>query len=269
MMSTARANILAVSVGNTRTNFGVFDGTEARFVRSMANASPEAMVAELASAAAELNDDEATRGAIVIATVNRKLSEDLLSRLESKVNIDLFRIGTDVPIPMATALASDAGTGQDRLLAALAAFETAKQACVVVDAGTAVTVDFVDGVGVFQGGAIGPGARMMLRSLHEGTAQLPQVDLVQPPSGVAFGRNTSEAMLMSVFYGIRGMVRMLVERYAEEYGAYPQVIATGGDARLLFGEDEFVEHIVEDLVLRGIAIACDAALRGGEAEDDE
>ena len=91
----------------------------------------------------------------------------------------------------------------------------------------------------------------------------------RPDDAEAFGKNTRQAMLNGVFYGARGMVRLLIERYAESYGAYPQIIATGGDARLLFGDDELIEHIADDLVLRGVAIACEAALGEIEAESGD
>ena len=94
----------------------------------------------------------------------------------------------------------------------------------------------MDGQGTFHGGAIAPGARMQLRALHEGTAALPEVALAAPDDD-AFGRSTSQAMLHGVYHGVRGLVWKLVERYAEAYGAFPQVVATGGDAELLFRGD--------------------------------
>ena len=66
--------------------------------------------------------------------------------------------------------------------------------------------------------------------------------------------------LQGVYHGIRGMVQRLVEQYAEHYGAFPTVIATGGDAQVLFGNDELVERIVPELTLMGIAAAARYAL---------
>jgi len=138
---------------------------------------------------------------------------------------------------------------------------------VVIDAGTAVTVDFVDGQGTFHGGAIAPGCQMQLDGMHHRTAMLPEVKFV-PPDPEPFGANTRQAMLHGVYYGVRGMVRHLIERYAEHYQAYPHIIATGGDAHMLFDEDELIEHIDDDLPLRGIAAACRLALEYAEHERD-
>ena len=79
----------------------------------------------------------------------------------------MYRVGDDLPIPIQVDLAPETITGSDRLLNAVAAFDVLQQACVVVDAGTAVTVDFIDGKGTFHGGAIAPGARMQLAALHK------------------------------------------------------------------------------------------------------
>ena len=128
-----------------------------------------------------------------------------------------------------------------------------------------MTVDFVDGEGTFQGGAIVPGARMQLHALHTLTATLPEIDLAEPNEG-PFGRSTSQAMLNGVVHGVRGAVQRLVERYAKKYNAFPQVIATGGDAKLLFANDELVDHVVPDLTLLGIGAAARHAFASDEVD---
>ena len=138
----------------------------------------------------------------------------------------------------------------------------------MVDAGTALTVDFVDGEGTFHGGAIAPGAAMQLRALHEQTETLPELRFSAPDDN-AFGRSTGQAMLNGVFHGIRGAVQRFVERYSEHYGAFPQVIATGGDAEALFAGEDLVDHIVPDLTILGIAAAARHALTGGEVEGQD
>ena len=104
---------------------------------------------------------------------------------------------------------------------------------------------------------------MQLRSMHRETDMLPELSF-RRPSGEPFGRSTAEAMLIGVHDGIRGMVWKIVERYAEAYGAFPMIVATGGDAEALFEDDELVDRIVPDLALRGIIAAARSAL---EVED--
>ncbi|MFG0276051.1 MAG: type III pantothenate kinase [Phycisphaerales bacterium] len=260
--------IVAVSIGNTRTRFGVFEGDDAVSTRLETNSDGAALVDAIAAAAREV--EEAPGGAVVIASVNARVADPLAAALAERTSAPVLRLGVDLAIPIAHTLGERHTTGQDRLLAALAAFRLARQACVVVDAGTAVTIDFVDGEGTFHGGAIAPGAAMMLRALREQTAQLPEVPF-ERPDPETFGKSTREAMLNGVFFGIRGAVRALAERYAERYGAYPRIIATGGDAETLFEGDEFIEQIVPDLVLQGVALSMTAARRLAAAEgpDDE
>ena len=93
----------------------------------------------------------------------------------------------------------------------------------------------------------------MLESLHEKTAKLPRVEF-EIPKG-AYGRDTRSAILHGVFYGIRGMVKELVENYATELGTWPDLICTGGDAKMLFEGWELVHAISPDLTLYGIALA--------------
>src|SRR3712207_8888855 len=71
----------------------------------------------------------------------------------------------------------------------------------------------------------------------------------------SFGQNTKQAMLHGVYHGIRGMVKELVEAYATKLGRWPEVVATGGDAKALFDGWEIVTAIVPDLLMYGIAKA--------------
>lgn len=266
----AGVGLLAVSVGNTNTRFVTYHGSgsageghEHEGV-SLPNADLVGLTTALAHAAKHLDDDERT--AVVVASTNHKFRDELLDALIPSLEHDVYRVGSDVDIPVAHALSDDAAekTGQDRLLNALAAFDLAGGACVVVSAGTAMTVDFVDGQGTFQGGAILPGARMWLHSMHEHTSALPSIEPARPDDAT-FGTDTRQAMLHGVFHGLRGAVRGIVERYAEAYGAYPRVIATGGDAKFLFEGDDLIELIDADLTLRGIAAATREILEDDEA----
>ncbi len=249
-------DLIAINVGNTRTQVARFDAGEVarsdRFVNDDLAAVAEAITREWAHV-------DQSRAAIVMASVNPAASDAIASMIEDQLSLHVYRVGVDLPIPLSVVLDPETITGTDRLLNAVAAFDRIKQACIVVDAGTAVTVDFVDGEGTFHGGAIAPGARMQLRALHDNTSALPDIEFAAPDKE-AFGRSTSQAMLRGVYHGIVGLVRRLAEVYAESYGAYPTIIATGGDAEVLFEGDELIDRIVPDLTLLGIAAAARHAL---------
>jgi len=264
-MSSSGVNIIALNIGNTRTQVGRFDAGKLESSERWDNGDLPRLIERVVELWKQSHDQGTSKSSgedrsIVVASVNDHVAERIRSGIEDQLSIEAYTVGDDMPIPIGRQLDPETITGVDRLLNAAAAYDVLGQACVIVDAGTAVTVDFVDGKGTFHGGAIAPGARLQLRALHEYTSALPEIDF-RRPEGDAFGRNTAEAMLQGVTQGIRGMVWRLVEQYAEQFGAYPMVVATGGDAEALFGEDELVDRHVPDLTLLGIAACVKHALR--------
>lgn len=252
--------VIGVAIGNTRARWGVLRGRELDDVGTAPTADPGA----IASGVLALSDAHPA-SPVLVAGVHPPAMDTLVAALEkAEPPRIVLLVGEDIGIPLTHALDDASTLGQDRALCAVAGYARAEQACVVVDAGTAITVDFVDGQGVFQGGVIAPGLNMMLRALHEQTAALPELRY-EPPDDARgpFGRDTRHAMLLGVRDTARGLVRHVVERYADHYGAYPQVIATGGDAPTLFEGDGLVEHIVPDLQLLGIAEVWRAREREG------
>ena len=255
-------NLLALAVGNTRIRFGLFQDGRLHHPGSARHDIQD----EIATGLARFVDEPGDL-VVAISSVNDAVA-DRLPALLDKAGLggaEIYRVGRDLDIPIEHTLDDDQTVGHDRLLNALGAYAKAQQACVIVDAGTAVTVDFVDGEGTFQGGAIAPGLQMMLDALHDRTAALPKIRFeISDPERGPFGKDTPHAMRLGAVAGVRGLVRELVERYAEAYGAYPQVVATGGDAPLLFEDEGLVEHIVPDLQLIGIHEACARALTDQE-----
>ncbi len=256
--------LLAICVGNSRTSVGRFLDQSLQTSDHLENTTVDALANAIDRHWQAMEDSDAM---VVMASVNEKIGGPLELRLAELLGTDIHRMRRDLAIPIGTCVDDDAKVGEDRLLAAAAAFDGLKQAVVVIDAGTAITVDFVDGEGTFHGGAIAPGGALQLKSLHEHTSLLPRVAFAQPEASETFGRNTASAMLLGVYEGIRGMAQRLVERYAENYGAFPMVVATGGDADTLFKGNDLVDRVVPDLVLLGIALAAKAGSEQGEPDD--
>jgi len=261
-MSEEKQIILAVNVGNSRTQFALYDVRVAGNVPeviSMDNTDTAGIASRVADLVFALADDEDTTLAICLASVNDPVADILKEEIKTRCASEVLRAGADLPVPLKQDLEREAIVGVDRLLNALAAYTVTEQACIVVDAGTAVTVDYVDEAGVFRGGAILPGTQLMLDALAQRGALLPRLEYHRPDDQHTWGRNTAQAMIKGVHFGIRGAVRGLVERYSGEIGSYPKVIATGGNADDLFRNDELVENIVPHLTLLGIALTCASA----------
>ncbi|MCK4873997.1 MAG: type III pantothenate kinase [Phycisphaerales bacterium] len=268
-MANVNVKFFTINVGNSRTQFTCIEAehaSEPAEVLYVSNAEPSEAIDRIAAHWRKERADADTRLAMAMASVNTAVSDRLLSGLEAACDTEVFRIGEDLPVPIETNLEPGTSVGVDRLLGALAAFGVTERACVVIDAGTAVTVDYVDSDGVFRGGAILLGAQLQLDALHSHTSLLPDLTYT-PPDDEPWGRSTAGAMMHGVHHGLRGAIRMLTERYAEHTGSYPQVIATGGDAEALFADDPFVEKIVPHLTLLGIAITCRHALEAGGEGD--
>ncbi|MBL8991036.1 MAG: type III pantothenate kinase [Phycisphaerae bacterium] len=270
------SNLVLVSVGNTRTRVArcrPWEGAHGAMdpSRVLDNADPSAVIAAVEEAASVTPAD---RTRLLLAAVNAPLADRLINDLAGRAP-QVTRLvsagGSGLVVPIQHELPAPVTVGVDRLLAALGAAARSGEACVVIDAGTAVTVDFVDGFGVYRGGVIAPGLAMQLRALHERTAALPEV---QPPrtggealpTG-ALGRTTRDAMLLGCCRSVQGLVRLMIDKVAEEHGSYPRVLATGGDAPLLFEHDELVEHIVPDLVPMGMMAAW-RTVHAGEGDED-
>ena len=263
MPEASQPPVLAIQVGNTRIKLAVFRGTDPEEVVFL----PKEDITGAAETAMRMYEmiGADVDSAVLVASVNKPVSDALVGALRDQLACEIFAVPSDMPVPIGTCLAPSAKPGVDRLLNAAAAWDKLRQACIVIDAGTCITVDFVDGEGVFHGGAIAPGVRMQLRAMHEQTASLPAIDF-EPPEGVAWGADTREAMIRGVYHGARGLVWRLIEKYAEQYGGFPPTVATGGDAQMLFADDELINQIVPDLVLRGMAIAARSALDPSDAD---
>jgi len=162
--------------------------------------------------------------------------------------------GRELPVPIPVLVRQPQKVGTDRLLCALGAREIAGAPCIVVGAGTAITVDLVDAEGRFAGGAIAPGFGLAARALHEGTSLLP---LVEPGVAVrAAGRDTEEAIRSGIYHFCRGGVRELIARLAAESGGRAAVVVTGGDAGLLLPLDVDAEvREAPELIFHGMSAA--------------
>jgi type III pantothenate kinase len=164
-------------------------------------------------------------------------------------------------VKLAIEVDSPERVGVDRLMAAVAAerLRGSDRAAVVVDLGTAITVDLVTPAGAFAGGAILPGLAMSAQALEEQTDALPHVPLdhwQRPPAPL--GKSTVPAIEAGLFWGTVGAVRELIGQLSAGCESSPDVFLTGGHAPLvataLANSVSWTVRHVPHLVLAGIAI---------------
>ncbi|MGC8955486.1 MAG: type III pantothenate kinase [Fervidobacterium sp.] len=137
--------------------------------------------------------------------------------------------------------------GADRVCDVIAAYKDYGENCIVVDYGTAITVEVLKD-GVYEGGVIMPGFAMMINALFKGTAKLPLVE-IKPYNGF-IGKDTESNIRIGTINATVGAIKYVIENIMKEYKKKPLVIHTGGQAVYV---REVVEGIVDnDLTLRGM-----------------
>ncbi len=247
----ANANLLILEIGNSHVSIATLIRgkihTNLRF-----EPTDLAGIGETADAAWAALPEDYER-CVVIGSVVRPTLANVRDMLAQKLNTEIRVVGEEIHRPMPLATEHPERVGIDRVCAAAAAFDVLKKSCVVASFGTAVTIDCVNDEGVFMGGAILPGLFLQAKSLHEGTDALPQIAI--EPSTRVFGDTTEEAIRIGVVNGVVGALREIVERYATELGSWPQLVVTGGGADLIRSQCEFIDNVVPDLCIRGIALA--------------
>ena len=273
------ADLIAIDVGNSRIKFGQFCAqddcqTESKSAFPIAPA-PLPEPDETLSASIEqvehgmLNDwlDQIAmeRARIVVGSVSKTMADRLTPCLmpwftESGIPFKIDSLRSEkMPIPMH--VENPASVGVDRLAAALAADRLRQPGApaIIVDVGTAVTIDLVSSDGVFEGGAILPGVQMAARAMHEQTDALPKGELTELEDAPdAIGKNTLSAIHAGLFWGAVGAIRELIDRQRDSLTHTPQVFLSGGAApsvaRLIGGPDYTVRHVAH-LTLAGLVIA--------------
>ncbi|MCD6169059.1 MAG: type III pantothenate kinase [Candidatus Latescibacteria bacterium] len=191
-------------------------------------------------------------GQVAIASVVGKLSSTLQQVSRLLWRSDALVIGyQDIP-ELKICYGRPETVGIDRLLAALAAYKSHGAPLIVIDVGTAVTIDVVSATGEFLGGIIAPGPRICAEALAEKTSLLPQIEL-QPPSEL-IGRSTEEAIRSGVVCGTAELVDGLVRRIKRQMEGSTKVVGTGGFADLISPESKTIETVDPHLVLKGIQI---------------
>ncbi len=148
--------------------------------------------------------------------------------------------------------------GIDRLLNCLACARLYTTPAIVVDVGTATTLDFVTAEGDYGGGVIAPGPRVSIAALAAAAQLLPTVRFARP--GQVLGLDTEHCMQSGAYWGFVGLIRELLTRLRVEVGPISTVVGTGGNCVLIADDVSEFDHIDPDLTLRGIAIA---AAEGG------
>jgi type III pantothenate kinase len=168
---------------------------------------------------------------VALASVVPARAEGLEAWLQARGR-RVRRIEGDTPVPFPVAIQGRQSLGADRLCNAARAWSLHLAPALILDAGTALTVDVIDGDGCFAGGVIFPGEEMVLDALSRGASRLPRVAASWPAT--AIGVDTASALAAGSSWGLLGAAQGLVRRLRQELcAAEATVVLTGGQAPAL------------------------------------
>lgn len=142
--------------------------------------------------------------------------------------------------------------GSDLIVAAVAALAEYPAPLVLIDLGTATTIEVIEPDNIFIGGLIFPGVMVSLDSLSSHAAQLPGISLDKPKKVI--GKNTVDCMRSGMMYGTAAMLDGLIDRIAEELGHESTIIATGGLAQFVIPLCKHDIILEKELLLKGLNI---------------
>ena len=247
--------LLAIDIGNTNINFGVFEDAELRAtwriatgIRRMADEYGILLLNLLHQQGLKVEDVTKVSLCSVVPTLT-VIFEELCQKY---FHLSPLVIGAGVKTGVSIRMDNPKEVGTDRIVNAAAAHHLYGGPVIIADFGTATTFDTVSREGDYLGGAIAPGISMAAEALFTRTAVLPRVELTRPK--YAIGTNTIDAIRSGLVFGYVGLVEGIITRIQAELDEKAKVVATGGYADIIARETSVIEVINPDLTLIGLRL---------------
>jgi type III pantothenate kinase len=227
---------LVIDYGNSSAKAGVFEGhyMKEKFVFT----SPEETRAFISASTAEN---------FMVSSVSRDAEEVSSWAVNARRK---FILRHTLPLPIANRYATPATLGVDRLAGACGAQQMfPEHNCLVIDAGTCITYDFLDAQGSYLGGGISPGLHMRFQAVHTFTKKLPLVQAVQEVNLI--GNSTEQCIQSGVVNGVLEELQGIMRQYREKFEDL-KVILCGGDTHFFENQLKASIFAVPELVLSGL-----------------
>lgn len=247
--------LLTIDVGNSNTVLGVFDGAELKAhwrLTTRREQTPDEYGILVRGLFADNGLDPRGIEAVALASVVPPLTPVLVELARHYLGKEPLVIGPGVRTGMPILYEPPGDVGADRIVNGVAALALYGGPAIVVDFGTATTLDVITRKGEYMGGVICPGVGISADALFQRAARLPRVDVRHP--GRVVGRTTVGSMQSGLYFGYAAMCEGLIGRIRTELGESVRVVATGGFAETLAPEIPSIETVNPVLTLVGLRL---------------
>lgn len=248
--------LLAIDVGNTQTQLGVFSDESGLVAEWRLSTARHRTIDEAGLLVRQLFDladiDSGALTGIVVASVVPPLNAVVVGMARRYFSLEPVMVTPALVDDMAVKYEPPSDVGADRIVNAVAARDEYGVPAVVVDFGTATTFDVIDDEGAYLGGVIATGIGVSADALFAHASRLPRVGVARPARVI--GRDTVGSVQSGLFYGYAEMVDGILRRIHAELGATPHVIATGGWAPVIGPECDGIGVVDEHLTLKGLRL---------------
>ncbi len=240
--------ILAIDIGNTAATVGFYQAGRLLDFRSLDyNAVPKYVQKCIRSGKYNYLD-------VIISSVNPKISLFIIRSIKGLSGIRCGSAGLEFPVKINHNYNKINKLGIDRKVNIYGASKIYRLPLLIIDYGTAITLDYIDSKGIFRGGMIIPGPGLAFKALSHRAALLPKT-LPFPRKAKSFlGRNPRSCMESGILEGYGAMTDELIRRFRKRYGKNLRVLATGGLAEIIRPYTQLIDtvdpkHSVKSLLL--------------------
>ena len=246
--------ILAIDIGNTNIVLGGMEGDRILFQARLATdriKTSDQYAMDLRGCLSIYGVKPQDVEGCILSSVVPPVLNAVRTGLQKAIHQNPLVVGQGLKTGLNIKMDNPGQVGSDRIVIAVGAMLHYKPPLILMDLGTATTMEVVDEGGSYVGGCIIPGVRTSLDALTSRAAQLPSISLGQP--GKVIGKNTVECMKSGILYGTAAMMDSMIDRLEEELGAKTTVVATGGIAPVILPLCKQKIHLEKDLMLQGLA----------------
>lgn len=247
--------LLAIDIGNTQIVVGCIQDDailfDARIATDYARTADQYGV-EIKQILAAYDVSREDVSGCIISSVVPPVFNAVRSGVRKFLGMEPMVVGPGLKTGLDIRMDVPSQVGSDRIVIAVAALAQYEPPLMLIDMGTAITIEIVEKNRVYAGGVIMPGARTALDALTSHTAQLPGISLDTP--GKVVGKNTVDCMRSGIMYGTASMIDGMIDRMQEELGHTSTLVATGGLSPLIIPLCKHDILINENLLLEGLNV---------------